>query len=513
MVKTKRNPDWNGFLRNTNMPDNSTSYGREFRGRSISRQLTDTERMLDDQIDSHLQTKMQPIAGEREFGYAWLQQDLQQRAAMTEQLGKERMLAAASGEYQNMDRRFNQETEDEADSIVAMREIAGFSKANPDASWADAVSAATANRPDRWGNKFFVDSINEGAKFHETDLERQKRKGDLATSIVTNEINQLTGSAKLEALRSPAGKEYLRKYNDFIMQKEMAQIPLLPHEIELKQEQMKNDLQEQKMRAQALNFADQTFEGKGKAAFFMEKSGIPVTDIGKIGGYLQGRPGVINAIAHPSFLRADPVSAAKLQEAMAVIQNPESQPADISKAETQLAYVAGAHASYVAETENALKMEDRALKYGAERGKSLGDARKEITDILAAPKNKDKPPTIAAEDQALSIAESWIKEQVTADPRLAETASAYLEKINKSRGEKDAKRKGLNAGHILSDFGMEASKLSPVASTKEVTKPGAKGSSTPARPAKAEPKVGEERNGFIYQGGDPSKRESWTKKS
>lgn len=495
------------------MSDRFTLRGRGLGGRQVSRQLTDTERALDSDIDAHLSTPRtsEPTAYDIGTNYAWMEEDLKKRAAITGILSQERELAAASGAFQDMDRRFTQETEDEADAIAAMREIDSFLKANRRATYGEAISAATAERPDRWGNKFFNESIEMGMKFHETDLERQKREGDLVVSIASNEINNLTGMAKLDALRSPEGKEYLKRYNEFIMKKELSGAPLFEHEVQLKEEQLKNDLREQKIRSQVLDFSDQTAQGKSRAAYFLMESGLPVKDLDKLGGVFQSNPSLIDAVSHPSFLRRDAKANQALTAALEVLQDPNAKEADIAGAKTALYYVAGAHSKFTAETDLALKMEDRALKYGEERGKSLGQLRDDIDGVLSAqlPKDKRKAPTIPPSEQALNMAEMWIKEQVAADPRLEQTATTYLEKITKARSEKDDAQKGKMAQWIAGDFGMDAAKLSQVSSTKEVTpKPGS-GSSGPAPSGL---KVGDERKGFIYKGGDPSKPESWTKK-
>ncbi len=505
------------------MPNYSSGRG------NISRQFTGSELALDERVTNLLERP--PISGAtgRSMGetYHWMKQDLEQRSLLSEQLGREQAMAYSQSARHELARQAEDLELDKQEAVGSFKRVTELTKEGKD--FRTAMGEVIADTPGLALNKHFSEQATEFGKYHEDDgvaeLRHLKTKGELMEIGSKNfslenferfrTENPDLADRMVGLLEKNLGNQELNAANAGVM----------AHVEQIKRAREWDDQKriQSEWDGHALGNTDDPIKAADSEAalhYSFAKTGLAgVEDPKEVVKQFGATSSVAGMLANKAFLDSKlttPEARQQLVEAINLSADKDADPKAKLKARGFLLTLAGENQ---ARLENTKLVKERMALIDAtdkELGTTYGAVSKAITDVLSDDKLKDATAkTTAVVDASQGFIDQFRALSNPGTAPLFDEYAGYFAQLG-SEGFKDGKANpeavARQARKLMGNFVGEFKKLQggTVASTQ--TKPaGAPATKPVPPPGQGVPKVGEKRNGYIFNGGNPAEKSNWKK--
>ena len=193
-------------------------------GSAVSRQFTDSEKAIDEKIDTHLQAT--PLTFDTSagisLGYEWLSQDLAIRSKLSEQLRDEQQMAYAQSERHKLAEQADEQDAEDQEALDGISSLRGYLDQGMDAN--EARQKVLGSNNNLALNRRFLEGTDALVNGYETphqkelrqrkeDLDALNTTNDLWSARMTEETRDQTGGIKAAARRN-ARRMTMQDYQD-----------------------------------------------------------------------------------------------------------------------------------------------------------------------------------------------------------------------------------------------------------------------------------------------------------
>lgn len=434
---------------------------------------------MDERITSHILNPMPTVSGiDAATGYKWLEDDLRFRADLTAQLNQERDLTNAQSMRQELDRKFVQDTENDAMAIDGMNAINSIMRANPDLGWKGATSQFFSENPGAIENDVLFENVKRLAAVYESEPER-------ASARLAMEVNDEANRLKLMDARSQR-----RLYEEdpdlrYRVLKRSARNEELGLEASEPEILAKKVEAETSYRSALANKA--RIEAIGEEGD-LEANAIIQDVVGATGINIEDGPSIVNALRESRkalLMLSDTDWSSSLSEeqkqelgnALNTFADTSKSPAETRAARASLARYISVHNRHIQDAKNSVEAREKLLKVGSDLGSSFGDLVKQMDSFRKEPiqKESSKDETVSTPGaRALQTADAWIKQQIISNPLLKGSEAKALKDLKDAWSEASDEKRIEKAENIAEDFALEVSgALLNATTAREEVKPAA----------------------------------------